>query len=423
MNDVLQKIIDKVNAAEGKEDFLTVLFGHYKKEALDKRPVVLFGAGALGMEMLYALKQHGVTPVCFCDNDSTKHGKVINNIPVISFSELKQRHRNSLIVLGLTNNMEYVTNQLKSHGFDLKKVFRKETDIDTDLLAMYSMVGSQSLFVDYKNASIPNSILDKLLKMEMKIKQAHDAYYDTKSKELYIMKLAVFASNMHFYLFKEFMLLFSEPIHKFGMLNYEGTPEDYFYFNNDVLTLSPNEIYVDVGAFDGDTIETFVQACSNKGVNYRHIYGFEPDPVCFKRLEKNIVNYANVSIHQIGLWSESKTLKFVPSVEAIHDQAAKIIDDGAGSVEIKVSSLDDFLDGQEVTFIKMDPSGDIINEVIVGATYTISEYKPKLALGIYHSLEEFVDIPITLKNLCPDYKLFLRHNTYHLCDTDLYAYV
>ena len=71
----------------------------------------------------------------------------------------------------------------------------------------------------------------------------------------------------------------------------------------------------------------------------------------------------------------------------------------------------------------MDPSGDIVNEVLSGAEKTISTYKPKLALGIYHSLEEFINIPIYLKEISPEYKLFLRHNTYHLCDTDLYAYV
>jgi hypothetical protein len=59
----------------------------------------------------------------------------------------------------------------------------------------------------------------------------------------------------------------------------------------------------------------------------------------------------------------------------------------------------------------------------LGGTETIKAKKPILALVVYHSLEEFIEVPILLKKWCPEYNLFLRHNTYHLCDTDLYAYV
>lgn len=420
MNNVLKKVIEKVRAVEGKSDFLDVLFGSYKEQALNSIPVVMFGAGALGKEMLYALKLHGINPVCFCDNNAAKQGETIESLPVISFEELAHKHRDSFVVLAVSSNVRTLTKQLKSHGFDLSKVFRKETDPDSELLVMYSMVGSQSLHMHYKNTAAPDSILEKLIAIAPKVKEAHDTYSDEKSKELFISKLAVFASDMHFALFKEFMLLFSEPIHKFGMLNYQGTPEDYFYFNNDVLSISENEIYIDVGAFDGDSIETFVQACSDSNLDYEYIYGIEPDPDCYSQLERNFGTHENVSLHQIGLWSKSMTLEFIPSSEAIHEQAGTVV--GAGSVQIKALTLDDFLDGKKVTFIKMDPSCDV-EAVMMGAEKTIHRNKPKLALGIYHSLEEFIHVPIFIKKVCPEYQLFLRHNTYHLCDTDLYGYV
>jgi len=421
MNNILQKIVDKVNSCEGKSDFVDVLFGEYKESALAGESIVLFGAGDLGVEMLYALQLQGVTPTCFCDNNTSKQGKCIKGIPVISFDELQSSHKDSLIVLTLCKNVRAVASQLKNAGFDLENIFRKEDSSDSSLLAMYAMVGTQVTFVDYNNSSKPQSILDNLISMETKIKVAHDAYMDDKSKELFIAKLALYASNLHFSLFKEFMLMFSEPVHQFGMLNYNGTPEDYYYFNNDVLEISEGEVYVDVGAFDGDTIESFNDACNKLNVNYKKIYGFEPDPECYKSLENNVASYDNVSLHKLGLWSESKTLEFTSSGESIHDQAGSVA--GSGNVKIEAVSLDDFLDGDKVTFIKMDPSGDIVNEVLLGAEKTISKHKPKLALGIYHSLEEFIDIPIYLKEICPEYKLVLRHNTYHLCDTDLYAYV
>lgn len=421
MNHVLQKIVNKAKSCEGEKDFLDILFGEAKESVLAGATIVLFGAGDLGVEMLYSLKVQGISVSCFCDNNASKQGRSIKGIPVISFAELESSHKESLIVLTLCKHIRAVAAQLKDKGFCLGNVFRKEDNSDSALLAMYAMVGTQVTFVDYKNSSKPLSILDNLISMEAKIAAAHDAYVDEKSQALFITKLALYASDLHFSLFKEFMLMFSEPIHEFGMLNYDGTPEDYYYFNNDVLEIEEGEVYVDVGAFDGDTIESFNSTCNKLNVKYKKIYGFEPDPDCYKKLEENIESYENVSLHKLGLWSESTILEFTSSSESLHEQAASIA--GSGNVKIEVVSLDDFLEGDEITFIKMDPSGDIVNKVLVGAEKTILKYKPKLALGIYHSLEEFIDIPIYLKKLCPEYQLFLRHNTYHLCDTDLYGYI
>jgi len=421
MNDVLQKIVDKVDSCIGKDDFLDVLFGDHKAKALNGWPVVLFGAGGLGAEMAYTLRVWGVTPVCFCDNNSSKQGRMVSDLPIITFEDLKNNHTDSLIILSLDKHLDAVAKQLEANDFSSENILRKELDSDSSLIAMYSMVGSKALFVHYKECAKPKSILEKLMEMEANVEKAYHSYSDQKSKDLFVSKLAVFAANMHFNMFKEFMLMFSEPIHKFGMLNYEGTSEDYFYFNNDILSVSEDEIYMDVGAYDGDTIETFVDACKNAGVKYKHIYGIEPDPDCFDKLETNVKSLADVSIHKIGLWSESTTLEFIPSDEAIHDQAGEVV--SQGSVKIDALSLDDFLDGDSVTFLKMDPSGVVVYEVMLGAKKTLEMYAPKLALGIYHSLEEFINVPIFIKSVNPKYELFLRHNTYHLCDTDLYAYV
>ncbi len=112
-------------------------------------------------------------------------------------------------------------------------------------------------------------------------------------------------------------------------------------------------------------------------------------------------------------------LRFKSSGSAIHDQAGTI--DDSGDIEIEVVSLDECLQGEKVTFIKMDPGGNVIPEAIQGAAGIIAQHKPKLALGAYHALESIFEIPLLVHRICPDYKLFLRHNTYHLCDTDLYA--
>lgn len=212
---------------------------------------------------------------------------------------------------------------------------------------------------------------------------------------------------------------FSEPFRGFGFDTVSAPPEDYYYFNNDVISLCQNEVYVDVGAFDGDTVHTFVQACEQERVAYRRIIALEPDPQCFGAMLKNTTGISRISCHRLGLWSESRKLRFTTSGNALHDQAASI--SSRGDSEIQVVALDDFLAGEKVTFIKMDPGGNVIPEVIRGAARTIVQHKPKLAIGAYHAVESIYEIPLLVNRICPEYRLYLRHNTYHPCDTDLYA--
>ena len=54
---------------------------------------------------------------------------------------------------------------------------------------------------------------------------------------------------------------------------------------------------------------------------------------------------------------------------------------------------------------------------------TIQKYKPKLALGVYHSIDAIYKIPLQLHSLCPEYKIFIRHNSWYIGETDVHAYV
>jgi FkbM family methyltransferase len=420
MSLVVGYIQDLLDEAEGKSDFFSELFGEEQDTVINGHPIVLFGAGALGKEMLFTLQQKNIYPVAFCDNNPDLLGQRINGLPVINLEMLLRDYSKSYVVICISGQELSVSAQLKEFGFNEQQIFRKDQSTINKLIAMYAMVGTQSVYCEAVESSRPQNIMSWLEQRQEELDRTYHCYEDQLSKDLFVTKLAVLASDLHFYLFKRFMLLFSEPTHEFGLLNYPGTPEDYYYFNNDVLSVDDNEIYVDVGAFDGDSIETFIDACNKNSVSYKQIFALEPDPDCFTLLDNNYGGRAGVSLHKIGLWSESKTLEFVPSTEALHDQAGTISD--TGSVKIEALTLDDFLSGEPASFIKMDPSCDV-EEVMKGAAKTISKYKPKLALGIYHSLNEFINVPQFIKSQCSEYKLYLRHNTYHLCDTDLYGYV
>ena len=64
---------------------------------------------------------------------------------------------------------------------------------------------------------------------------------------------------------------------------------------------------------------------------------------------------------------------------------------------------------ESVTFIKMDIEGSEL-DAIEGAVEHIRKDKPKLAICTYHNNHHIWEIPRRLKEINPDYKLYMRYN-------------
>lgn len=77
--------------------------------------------------------------------------------------------------------------------------------------------------------------------------------------------------------------------------------------------------------------------------------------------------------------------------------------------EIKVVAIDDVLP-EGCTFIKADIES-YEYKMLLGAAQTIKKFKPRLAVCIYHNAVDFYYIPLLVKELCPDYKLMIRHHS------------
>lgn len=86
-------------------------------------------------------------------------------------------------------------------------------------------------------------------------------------------------------------------------------------------------------------------------------------------------------------------------------------------------SIDDFVSNnaiQQVDFIKMDIEG-AETLALQGAIKTIKKFRPKLAIAIYHSFDDFINIPNWILNLDLDYEIFLGHYTIHDEETICFA--
>jgi FkbM family methyltransferase len=189
------------------------------------------------------------------------------------------------------------------------------------------------------------------------------------------------------------------------------------YFGYNFFPPIQDEIYVDVGSDDGNTIIDYnnvSQGC------YKKIIALEPDAGNIRRINKNL-NNANIKRLQLvakGAWSSNTELLF----EDLGNGSSKI--SNKGLLTISVIKLDDLLnDISGNIVIKMDVEGSEL-EALKGAEKTIIKNKPRLAICIYHKPEDILDIPLYISKIVPEYKFFIRHNCLvNLTETVLYAVI
>lgn len=171
------------------------------------------------------------------------------------------------------------------------------------------------------------------------------------------------------------------------------------------------DVFVDGGAYDGDTIEEFENWTSQ---NYKHVYSFEPQHSKAKIIRKKIIGNKRVSFFEKGLWSSEGKIGFS---NGDSDWSGRI---SANADEyIETVALDEIVN-EKVTFLKMDIEGAEI-EALKGAKRIIKEDKPYLAVCIYHKLNDLFEIPLLIHEMVPEYKMYIRHMGNRCYGTILYA--
>ena len=177
------------------------------------------------------------------------------------------------------------------------------------------------------------------------------------------------------------------------------------YFEEGIIELEDKEIFVDGGSLNLSTSEIFLKRIEECGYTAERIYAFEPDKYNLEKCKEKIAEKAfqNVSLIDAGLWETDTHLGFLCGA----DTGSHIVEDINGENQIRVTTIDSTIDGK-VTFIKMDIEGAEL-EALKGAKNSILKYKPKLAICIYHKREDMWEIPLYIKTLVPEYKLYIRH--------------
>lgn len=185
------------------------------------------------------------------------------------------------------------------------------------------------------------------------------------------------------------------------------------YFSLKELPHKEDEVFVDVGCFDGATSRQFAK-WSGK---FKKIICFEPDERNIPKAQRNLdklIKEGKVEIINKGAWSEDTTLHF----SSLGNGGSALSESGSSSVI--VTTIDSALAGENVSFIKMDIEGAEY-EALKGARECIIQNKPKLAICVYHKPEDIITLPSLILEMNNEYRFYLRHYSLAAAETVLYA--
>ncbi|MDR2598806.1 MAG: FkbM family methyltransferase [Oscillospiraceae bacterium] len=190
------------------------------------------------------------------------------------------------------------------------------------------------------------------------------------------------------------------------------------YFDNNYFNYGNNEVFVDCGAYIGDTIRAFKRIMQKyKGENSYRIIAFEPNFKNYKELEKN----KNVVIIKAAVGDRNEHLHF--DISKGNSSAITLSEEKSYEFYylVPVKRIDDCSECKSCTLLKMDVEGFEL-KALIGAKETIKNNLPKLVISIYHSDEDMLDIPEWIHENFPEYRLYIKqHDKYAIWDTILYA--
>lgn len=350
-------------------DFVTEKISIWEYIRDCKKPIALYGMGDGAEKIIRAMQKVGRKPdAVFASEGFARHNNFCGYI-VKNLSEVEEELGDFLILLSFATEREDV------------------------LQLIYSVAERHELRAPDVPVIDGTEIFDPdfLYKNAENIQRVYDLLEDEQSKE-------VFADCINY-----------KISGKIEYLKSCQTLKSEVYEN--LIRPGKNEVFVDLGAYNGDTVKEFLTFA--KG--YKSIHAFEPDKKNFAKLIKSCEGLGNVHLHNKGAHSRAGTLFF----EGRAGRNSALSSEGTTPVE--VDSVDNLCFDFAPTIIKFDVEG-AEKEALFGCRRTIEAHKPKLMVSAYHKSEDIFELPLLIKRLNPEYKLYFRHHPYLPCwETNCYA--
>lgn len=261
----------------------------------------------------------------------------------------------------------------------------------------------------FLGGGVENYLLDEvILKYHaQEVLQTYDCLGDQKSKDIYEEMIICRVNNK--------------------------LPDDKIFSENQYFSVAafrkrdPKEVFVDCGGYVGDTVEQYLW---HREGAFSKVIAFEPDRDNYnsikyrtERLKREWnIGDDDLQLYHLGVGKEDSKSVF-QSYNKNHGLSSKIVaEESFQDTDIcEIVALDHFLK-EPYHFLKADIESYEYG-MLLGAEKGIKKYRPKLAVCIYHNAVDFYSIPLLIHSFVPEYKFAVRHHSYELDETVLYAWI
>jgi len=332
----------------------------------------LHGAGELGREMLKRLRAAGVEPVAFTDDTAEKQGRTIDGLTVMSPCTACERFGAGLVfVVTILNPLvNFVTARRRLRESGAARV----------ISFLHLAWRYPQTCLPYRQFESPSTLLEKA----GDIRRAFPIFADDESRRQFV-------AHLRFRLHLDYAAL--PP----------NAPDNYFPAGL-LPALPPEAVFVDCGAYDGDTIRAFLAHQRGK---FKSIFAFEPDPQSYKQLQTYVSSLRaedaqRIQLFQAAVGEQRARLRF----DAAGNMSSSF--SNAGAIEVTVLPIDEVVaESGASLYLKFDVEGAEL-AALKGSGELISRARPLLALSVYHRPDDLWQLPLYLAAQDLDYRLYLR---------------
>ncbi len=321
------------------------------------KPIVLYGMGNGADMIIEVLDSLGIEYRDVFASDGFVRGHSFHGKKVLTYSEIKEKYGEFITLMTFAIH-------------DAPTLARiKEMSKEGEFYAPTVPIAGKGLFT-----------FDYLKEHNEDFSKAYNILCDEKSKNDFTDVLNFKISGKTEYLFR-------------SMYEKEKLYED-------ILHLTDEEVIVDLGAYDGDTVREFLSVTGGK---YKKIYAFEPDEKNFRKLTKKTEELDRIERYNLGAWDKKETLFFAK-------KGGRNSRKDESGIPVSFDSVDNIVN-DPVTFLKMDIEGAEA-KALDGAKETIKKYLPKLYVCAYHRNEDMYVLPQKIKEFDSRYNVYFRHHPY-----------
>ena len=351
-------------------DFNNDIWDNLKQSTL---PILIYGMGNGADKIISVFEEYGIEYQDVFASDGFVRGHSYKGKTVLSYSQATEKYGNNFIIV-------------VSFGSKLPDVIEQIYSLEEKHLVL-------SPDVPVCGTSLFNEAFFDL--HEEELEKARELLYDEVSKEVFDNIIRYKLTGRLEYLKKTAFL-----------------EEDV----DGVLQKDKYHVYADLGAYNGDTVKKYTALCPN----INKIYAFEPDKRNFKKLSAYCEGIDSIDFTLLNMAASDSfgQLEFASSGNRNSSGASN------GSFQHKTSLIDATsldLVTSKADFIKYDVEG-LEYKALLGSKNIISSIAPDLLVSMYHKSEDVFELPILVKQLYPDYKLYLRRLPYiPAWDLNLYA--